>query len=393
MIPFGVCLAVAQDPGGAEALAPVLKALANKGWSLSVLARRQAGKIFERAKVAYDPCDDEKLATAGDYFGFALRQLDVHHPQLLLTATSLEAGWERAFIRAAYQRSIPRITIMDAWSNERARFLEPGEIHLTEEAMPNRVTAVDEEAAGDLYQAGFAHTRVRVVGQPALDEFVRWARSSAASVARRRVRQSLHLSEGTRLLVFFSQPIAEMSYAQGSIAHRGYDQFQVVALLQAALSHLHETTRLVVKLHPKERSWPVATPGSGGAPVTTLDGGNGDELIVAADVVVGMTSTALVKGALAGHRILSIQPGLQGRDPFVLTRRRWIKPITYAAELAQAIRALDDRTSPWSDPIVLPPIWTDGQATQRIVHVVSELLGHVPQPNVRSHVHPVIATA
>lgn len=386
------CVAVAQDPGGAEALAPVLKALADAGWTLMVLARRQACQVFERAGIAYSSCDEARLVSADECAGVALRRFEEHPPQLVLTATSLEAGWERGFIRAANQQHIPCVTIVDGWSNARARFLEPGEVELTEHAIPHRVTAVDDEMASDLCQAGVPQARVRVVGQPALEQFVRWAGSEAASQARQQLRQSLQISEATRLFAFFSQPIAAMS-AHGSVGQRGYDQFQVLGLVQAALAPLQERAQLIVKLHPKEQPWTqeAATPGDIAAVVQ--DARHGDELIVAADVVVGMASMALVKAALAGRRILSIQPGLQGPDPFVLTRRGWLKTISNAPELTQALRALDDSASPWSNPIGLPAVWTDGQATLRIAHVISELLGRSLHPSVMSDAHPAVATA
>lgn len=380
----GVCVAVAQDPGGAEALVPVLNGLAERGWRLSVLARRQACEVLTRAGVGYTACDEMGPRDPRQAIGFALQQLQEHHPQMVLTATSFESWWERGFIRAAYRRGIPRLTIVDAWSHYRARFLDLGETDWTEEAMPDRVTAVDEGSADDLHQAGIPRDRVRVVGQPALEAFVRWAQSEAARQARRRLRQLLDVPEEATLCVFFSQPISEMAASPGSPTDRGYDELQVLMLLQAALSDLARRVRLVVKPHPKEHPGKFAVPRRGAA-AFVVSGAQGDELIMAADLVAGMASTALVKGALAGRRILSIQPGLRGVDPFVLSRRGGLRPVTDEAELPQAIRSVLDGAGPWSDPPSLPALWTDGQATQRVLEVVEELL----RLRMRADVHPV----
>ena len=75
-------LSAAQDPGGAEAISPVLKALRTReDVSLTVLATRQAGEVFSKHGVAYDDAEGWDESRVKDAIGEA-------KPSLIFTATS-----------------------------------------------------------------------------------------------------------------------------------------------------------------------------------------------------------------------------------------------------------------------------------------------------------------
>ncbi len=375
----GPFVAVAQDTGGAEALVPVVRALVGYGdraSHVSILARKQACGIFARAGFKYTDGNLLNLTSRMALDDSSAQWLDQQKPVLVLTATSLQSGLERSFVRAARDRHVPCITILDSWTNYLPRFLELEETAWTDGALPTVLTAMDDFTAQELRGLGFPADCLRVVGQPHFDEFVPWARSQAAAESRQRLRHLLGISNDTVLMAFFSQPIKEMVESLGSPADRGYNEFDVLDLLQSSLDGLPRAVKLVVRLHPKE------TPDKfvhclrrGGPIVLDINDCGSDELILAADLVVGMTSMALVKSLLAGRKVLSVQPGLRGEDALILGRMGLLKPITESKELPGAIRMLLNQNNQRSPVRKLPHFWTDGRATQRILEVVAEVTG------------------
>ncbi len=368
-------LAVAHDPGGAEALAPVLTALSGRGGcELSVLAGRYARTIFTRAKIPHRPCDIEGTEGRAALSALACGTLAKRRAHLVLTATSFGLGLECAFIRAARAEGIPSLTVLDLATNYRLRFMDPGERCELAEALPDIVTVMDAFALEELRGEGFPAARLRVVGQPAFDAFAPWARSAAGREAGAALRTSLKIPEGRTLCVFFSQPISALCARPGGPEDRGYDERQALQILQEALAGLAKPVSLVVKLHPKES--PKGGNGRMSArrvPTQVVGDGDADALVLAADIIVGMTSTMLVKGFLAGKPVVSLQPGLRGADRMVLARMGLLEAVTEAATLRRILRRVIDegKALPRREP---PATWTDGRSVARILALVDELL-------------------
>lgn len=369
-------VAVAQDPGGSEALVPVLKALIRHGWGpVSILARQQGCAVFSRAGLEVTDGDGLTRTDGIPTLDGALRWLGQQRPELVLTATSFKSGWERAFIRAAHQRQIPCVTVLDSWTNYLDRFLEEGETTLSGEVLPDRLTVMDGFSAGELGRVGFPENRLRIVGQPALDEFARWSGSHAAGVAREQLRAFLGVPKESTLVTFFSQQIRELYGPPGSPRYLGYDEFEVLGLLKAVLADSGRVVTFVVKPHPKESPDKFNDTRTGSAPpIRVVSDLSADALIVASDGVVSMTSIALVKGAIAGRRILSVQPALRGEDSFVLGRMGLLRSVTDASQLPHAVRSLWGNNGDSVAAPSLPFLWTDGGAVRRVLNVIEEVL-------------------
>lgn len=368
-------VAVAQDPGGAEALVPVVKAFLGKGSSVSLLATRHALDIFSRERLAAASCDDKGLFSLKEWVDFSSKWLTERKPQLVLTATSLGAGLGKGFIRAAHHRRIPCVTVLDSWTHYRERFVEEGE-ELSEEVLPTLLTVMDPWCMSELVQIGFPAARGRVAGQPAFDQFARWISSEAAQKERARVRRLLGVGQGQQLILFFSQPILEVAEPSDLRGYRGYNEFQVVRLLRESLRDLSKPVKLVVKLHPREdpgkyrdlaMEGVLLVPGSG-------EMGGADQLIAAADLCTGMASIALVKAAVAERKVLSLQPGLTGEDPLILGRMGLLKSVTEASQISLAVRQILREPKPLLSRAQLPIFWTDGGGSGRVVEVAEELL-------------------
>jgi hypothetical protein len=365
-------LVAAHDAGGAAALAPVLRVI-HRGprWSTATLAGGPARDILTGGGGPVIACGDLSRTSLASFVSTQLRAFE---PRLLLTGTSLGTSLERALIRAARRTGTPTLALLDAWANYAARFKEPGEDALHDCHLPDAIAVMDDFAASEMEPEGFSPLRLRVVGHPDLDEFVRWTRSRAAADAAAEARAALQVPDAAPLIAYFSQPIAAIDRARGPEHARGYDEHDAWTAFAGAVARLPRPVTIAVKSHPADIAGQVSYPGAiGRATVKEVVGDAAHTLIAAADVVVGMTSVALVKAWLANRPVLSVQPGLRGPDLLVLGRMGLVKPIVNAADLPEALRNAVDGGLQVNSASV-PATWTDGRAIERVVSLVRETL-------------------
>jgi len=363
-------LAVAHDPGGATALRPVLDVLyRRRDRCLAILAQSSAVEEFEETGLPVVDCG-QNSPHFSQLYEWAASQLLNYKPDLLLTATGGRASFERAFIRASRKLGIKCITVLDSWTNYSRRLLEPGESKLTRSVLPDIVTAIDKFAAAEMQKEGFPAEIIRVIGQPALDEILRWSRQPEVQKCRQFVREHYQLSPDTPLVVFFSQPIAEM-YPPASMSYRGYTEHKVLADVLQALSELDPQPFLIVKTHPKEDQEKFTKLHyQSTLPLTIAKEVATEALIQATDMVIGMTSIVMVKSFLLMKNVISYQPKLIGQDALVISRLGLIKTIKEREGLVAALSEtrVDDLRSE------LPDTWIDGRAADRLLEVIESIL-------------------
>jgi hypothetical protein len=242
---------------------------------------------------------------------------------MLLTGTSDNGvNLEKPFLAAARQLRIPSLAVLDHWMNYRLRFADQrGELVY----LPDRIAIMDEQARTEMIAEGFDPERLVVTGQPAFDE-LESLRHSATPQQRKTVRQMLGVADDERLILFASEPISTMCGTEPSQPlYPGYTEQTVVRALISALARLAacrtEKMVLVVRPHPLEKLEGLKAPANGPMRVV-LDGrGRGRDVVLAADLVTGMTTMLLVEACLLGCVVLSLQPGLRLAD--VLPTNRW----------------------------------------------------------------------
>lgn len=352
-------LALSHDPGGAEVLEPVVQ------------------EIRTQPDLDLEWIHTPQNRTLDGWMELARERLQQPRPDLLLTATSHGAALEKAFIRQANLLGIASLTLLDSWSNYRERFLEPGE-ELAPEFLPNRIGIMDKFSEIEMSELWFGVKRLRQVGQPGFDRFLQWAASTQAGAIKTQLRQNLTPKLGEKLLVFFSQPIEAMDGGPGNPTYRGYVESEVLELLLRALASCKGLApfRLAIKLHPKEKSGKYdAMLKQNPVPAQVIDHARADELLLACDVALGMTTTMLVKGAFLKLPVISIQPNQLGQERLMLIRQGWIRPCGNEQEisraLAQAISADQDGNFHAS---LLKGTLGDGKSVRRIMSQIRILL-------------------
>ena len=236
-----IVLFVAGDPGGAAALAPVIK-----GWQgrKTVLAYRQAVMSLRREGIELLELDEDRAETSA-----AVGWIDKCAATVVCCATSVNGlDWEKHFFLAARERQVPSISLLDYWSNYVPRY------SLTQrlDAMPDAFAIMDERARAEMLEQGFPGERLIITGHPVLDEARVWA--AGVSVAdRARFRELLGLEPNERASLFISQPLREMRAATGEGASIPEDEYLALQRLTDSLAASGgDRNVLLVKLHPRE---------------------------------------------------------------------------------------------------------------------------------------------
>lgn len=350
-------LVAAEEPGGASALVPVVRQLkhALPEISASAFTRLQATGILSRWLHcrSQDVVRDEELKK-----GFGSEK-----PHFVLTATSMSGTLETSLIELARSYQVPSLALLDSWTNYRARFGNQMEVQLN--SLPDLIAVPDQFAYEEMFAVGFPASKLIVTGHPLFDGLIEWSRT----VNRELLRSQLDVKPDEKLVVFFSQPIAKMHGNRFSELGRGYDEISALEVLGDTTSELPGKVRLIVKPHPAENRNDLLSTDLG----VTLspEGMQASELMVAGDVVCGMTSIVLIQAWLCGIPVVSVQPGLRKADALMLARAGHIKTGLDKVEIkAQLLRALngDDRVIPDS------PL-SKGGAAERVASIILGRIG------------------
>lgn len=364
-------LAVAQDPGGAAALSPVLEALSGRNEvSCQVLTCAHGMRVFAESGVPFVSLD-EMIRPGEDWQAGARRILQEAACNLVITGTSFGPSPERAFIRAARMMGIKSFTLLDSWTNYRLRFLEPGESDLSTEILPDVIGIMNEFAKTEMEAAGFPSQMLHVVGQPAMDAFLARARSGKRA-ERNALRTRWNVPMDEPILSFFSQPIEALYGPVGSQTFRGYTEWDALDTVAETIVELPGRPTFLVKPHPKESLVHYADRIRTGASWTLADDDE-ESLLLGSDVIIGMTSLALVKAFVLARPVISVQPNLRGEDQCLLARAGYIKTVTQRGEFKDALT----RALAWNDQTRSEGLLDslgDGQAVARITALIQRLL-------------------
>lgn len=283
----------AHDPGGANAIAPLVRTLADRGLEVVCRANGPALRILPH------------VAEAG---GNAEALFDSVRPDFVVTGTSAADMVEKVLRLVAKEKGVRSLAVLDHWVNYGIRFSRYStaekctyEKDRSFEYLADDIVVMDEFAKQEMVKEGVPATLVHALGNPHFDIL----RDRYAGINAEPVRERL-LAGRKKLVMFASEPYTE-DYGQG-------DEIRAI---EEIASVLPADFALAIKPHPRERlekfaglDLPVVEP-----VVSSL------EAIRAADIVMSMTSMVLVESMICGKTAVSYRPGKANGCDFVLTRR------------------------------------------------------------------------
>ena len=257
-------LALAHDPGGANAVAATVAALRTTGAVVEAYAKGPAIRQFQRLAVACTPVSEEHQTLFAGLTG-----------DVLLTGTSQYDGFERDAILWARQKRIPSIAVIDYWANYRQRF-QPLNNPNAEPIFPDIITAIDEVCAVGMLADELPENNIRVVGQP----YFAWL------VARQQCRKSV--MEPVRNILFASQPNA--------------NEIEILSILIQVLTDYKPLKKLLIRFHPRQGKCLASLDllAQSGLPFAIDESTDILTTLRQQDMILGITSIILIEAALMG---------------------------------------------------------------------------------------------
>ena len=328
----------ANDPGGANAILPVVKALIARGDSVRGIVTGPATDIFARAGISADD--------AGEYSATELaREITAFKPDVYLAGTSIGNSIDKRILEQL--KGTPSVYVIDFWSRYGHRFPE-AEADYTH--LPTQICVTDERMRDEMVREGFPPEQLAITGNPHFEHFTEGITRDA---------------EDARLAVFISQPIRKDVQAEGTL-DCGFDEYKV---LETVIAFLPAGMRLSIRLHPREERDKFDAYLNGRVAIAgeaTLE-----EALSNAGLVIGMFSPVLMQSALAGKPTISYQPERTGEDPLPTNAPGITQAPKNEKELAGLLAAYAQGIFPRSKHGV-EILWPKG-ATLRVVAVIDQL--------------------
>lgn len=362
-------LVAGGDPGGANALAPVIEAM-SKDPTLAIypFAYNEAGNIWKARGIAVIEIPDRPNN------GFFLDIMRDIHPDLLLTATSYNTKeYEKCFIKVAKKSGIPSICVMDFWSYYSVRFSnqEGDRIFL-----PDRIAVMDERAKEEMIKEGFSPESLVITGQPAYDDLGLWRRRFN-NEKRINIINDIGVEPGNLIVVFASE--FQFGPVSGEQWYQGYKTEEVLNTLINALDTISEETHkkitLVIRPHPRENPRDFDNYLGCRIQVIVSEKDHSRNLVMASDLVTGMTTNLLIEACYLGCIVASLQPGPRQNDPVITNRLGFSRGVYDKKEFKPVIQQLLlDTVTRREMEKKLTTFQTDGQAASRIINLIHHML-------------------
>lgn len=318
-----------EDPGAANFVAEFPSWLSGTGWRAHLYASGKAKSyLAARRTETLSPPDFGRDATS--------EFLRSKQAAAILVGTS-ENTHTAAFdwIEAARTLKIPSIGAVDASMNASSRFRGTTDRPLAH--APEYLLVPDQNTANEFESLGFDLKRILVFGHPHYGYVVRESdRLEAASKDRT-------ASDSRKHVLFIAEQIGGLNPGQFMRSHdytllgrgRAMDRSEIV--LEETLDALkpyRDQVHFKVRRHPQSAPTELANYSSEVDEFSKEPRSLDD--IMKADLVVGMTSMALVEACLSGRATLSIVPRFAERDWLPTTALGLTRVATTRDEIREA---------------------------------------------------------
>lgn len=276
--------AVMKNPGGTNAVWPVVEELRNRKHTVLAIAHGKAIELLAEKKVSFVAAQDTDI----------LQGSFIYFPDVYITSMCSKGGVGRDLIPAFRSAGIPTVAVQDYWGGaETKEFADPL-------YWPDIVCVIDElgeEIIVDSWKGyeTIIHGKVKITGQPAFDALAK----IDVPATKMRVLKNLGCKENFQVILYAAQLWASA---------------ETLVSLVKALNCLPQPVYLVVLEHPrmsddapKEKKLLNKALGQFTNGIVFKKGNfSSDEWVAASDLIVSMFSTLLGTAAHLRKECLSI---------------------------------------------------------------------------------------
>lgn len=276
--------AVMKDPGGTNAVWPVVEELRRRKHIVLPIAHGKAIELLAEKKVSFVAAQDTN----------ALQNEFLYLPDVYITSMCNDGGIGRNMIPALRSMGIPTVAVQDYWGRTAlTEFRDP-------RYWPDAVCAQDKLGKEMVLDAWTGYEtvlrgRVEITGQPAFDVFA----AIDVPATKMRVLKNSDCKESFQVVLYAGQLEASA---------------ETFASLVKALNCLPQPVRLIALKHPRmssdapeeEKLWNEALGQFTNGVVLKKGNFSTEEWVVASDLIVSMFSTLLATAAHLRKECLSI---------------------------------------------------------------------------------------
>lgn len=357
-----------EDPGAVNCIAPLAAQLRARGTPMRLYAAGAAVALLRErgTEAAALAATDAVLSPPA---------------RLLVTGTS-ENPVSPTFELIALARSagVPSVAIIDSMANSAHRFRGTGPDPLAH--APDRLLVPDEATRQAFIDLGFDPAAVDVVGHPN-DDHIRSIANELARLGKARARAATLRAADDRFVVVFVSEISDgldpgqyRRSADYTLTGRGGSDLRTEIVVEELLDAVAAIEAeglprpyLVLRRHPKERNADLGDLVDGFDEVSV--GGSPHALIVAADLVVGMSSMLLAEAELLSRPTLAVLPRAVERAWLSAVRDGAVPAATSREELREALRRHLNGRQPAAT--AAPAFHTAATAVERIIAVLDRV--------------------
>lgn len=369
-------LVFSRDPGGANAVIPLVPALRERGYEVQLYGKDFALLKYRNAGVeAINIADMIPVITEPALAAFFANIA----PDVVITGTSADDDTEKMFWKICESVGIPSMAVVDQWVNYGLRFSEFGVNNIEKYAackayssLPVKIIALDDFARNEMIAEGLPAERIIVCGQPYFESLLT---HQVDAVRMENYCRSVAIEANDFVVVFASEPITTTYGEQEALRYWGYTEKTILESLVQALEKVATDYGgqivLLIRPHPKEGRdhfdnilthctrirWRIDTSSSQWT------------MMQRADLVCGMSSMFLIESVILSRPTMSVQIGLCRDDPFVLTRRGAMHTIRSVIELEAQLRSIIITVK-----LALPGFDIISNPVERIVAEVEKML-------------------
>jgi hypothetical protein len=326
-------LLFSRDPGGANTIIPLVEPLKERRYSVKLYGKDVALNKYK--EYGLKGIDINNIIPTINPEG-VLKFIENENPDFVITGTSADDYTEKYIWNATEKLNIFSFAILDQWLNYGIRFskysvseYDSYDKDKTYPFLPTKILVLDQYAKNQMIQEGFNSERIIITGNP---YFQRLLQRKNEYIDDNIIRKNFGISKNDILITYVSEPICD-TYA-GNEKYWGYTEKTIFnAVLQSVIMLSKEIDKnifLIIKLHPKEniKSYSTITESiNSKIKILVTNTTESWNLVLASDLICGMTSILLIESVILSKPVVSIQIGLNKEDPFILSKRGILKTI------------------------------------------------------------------
>ncbi|MEK7658934.1 MAG: NTP transferase domain-containing protein [Patescibacteria group bacterium] len=337
----------AQDPGGFNAIAPVIKSFEKDArFDVSVILAKHACIYAEKQNIKYLNADKTSF--------------DISGADLIFTGTSFGDSIEKKIIFEAKEKGIPTISIVDFWTDYTPSFSDPEKRNF--KYLPDYILAVDEIMKKEMEAEGFPKNKIFITGNPSFDSF----------------DTKLNKKADKNLITFFCQPMSEL-YKKDSKDYKNATKFSEVKVfydIVEAIEKIDLNKKIIIDFHPRAKKLNKFDKiiKKSKLKIEKNIKPYGENSVKNPEIIIGMSTVVLFEAALAGKKVLSYQPGLKKKIDYLASNRLGLSlPVYKKEDLYLALKRLIFQKSKAKN-LKLIKKYTQNNSTQKVINFINDIL-------------------